>query len=82
MHEQTTLATVLRTREQLNEVEENAADDSLAGIVKRVASNALDSHAKLIAALNGLVLKRDGQQEDPGNEERFRKVGIESSSSP
>ena len=73
MHEQTTLATVLRAREQLNEVEDTAGDDSLVGIVKRMASNALDSHAKLIAGLNGLIVKKDGQNEDPGNQERIRE---------
>jgi len=46
------------------ELEENINDDTLVGMLKRAAINAVDNHARLISGINNLVIKRDDQQDD------------------
>jgi hypothetical protein len=64
MHEQTRAENLLRARQQMIELEENADNDSLVGMFKRAAINAIDNHARLISGINNLVIKRDDQHED------------------
>jgi hypothetical protein len=64
MHEQTTAENLLRARQQMIELEETATDDSLLGMFKRAAVNAVDTHARLISGVNNLVIRPDDQQED------------------
>jgi hypothetical protein len=64
MQEQTTAENLLRARQQMIEFEENANDDTLIGMFKRAAINAIDNHARLISGINNLVIKRDDQHED------------------
>jgi hypothetical protein len=64
MQEQTTAENLLRARQQMIEFEENANDDTLIGMFKRAAINAIDNHARLISGINNLVIKRNDQQED------------------
>ncbi|CAF4026951.1 unnamed protein product, partial [Rotaria sp. Silwood2] len=64
MQEQTTANNLLHARQQMIELEESADNDSIVGMFKRAAINAVDSHAKLLSGINNLVIKRDDQQED------------------
>ncbi len=61
MQEQTTAEILLRARQQMIELEENADDDTIVGMLKRAAINAVDNHARLISGINNLVINR---QED------------------
>ena len=64
MQEQTTSENLLRARQQMIELEETATDDSLLGMFKRAAINAIDNHARLISGLNNLIIKHDDRQDD------------------
>jgi hypothetical protein len=68
MHEQTTAEILLRARQQMIELEENADNDTLIGIFKRTAINVVDNHARLISGINNLVINK---QEDLCKLERF-----------
>jgi hypothetical protein len=41
------------------ELEENADDDTIVGMLKRAAINAVDNHARLISGINNLVINRE-----------------------
>lgn len=65
MQEQTTTENLLRARQQMIELEETTNnDDTLIGMFKRAAINAIDNHARLISGINNLVIKHDDRQED------------------
>jgi hypothetical protein len=69
MQEQTTAEILLRARHQMIDLEETADDESLVGMFKRAAINAVDSHTRLVSGLNNLIIKRDDddqQQQDLG----------------
>ena len=69
MQEQTTAENLLRARQQLIELEGNADDHTVGGMVKQAAINAIDNHARVISGVNNLVRKREDQQENlPINE--------------
>jgi hypothetical protein len=74
MHEQTTAEILLRARQQMIELEENADNDTLIGMFKRTAINVVDNHARLISGINNLVINK---QEDLCKLERFEKKKIE-----
>jgi len=46
------------------EFEENVNGDTLVGMLKRAAINAVDNHARLISGINILVIKRNDQRDD------------------
>ncbi|CAF0920949.1 unnamed protein product [Rotaria sordida] len=63
MQEQTTEHILLHARQQMIEIEETD-DDSLVGIFKKAAINAINCHVKLISGLNSLIIKQDDQEQD------------------
>ncbi|CAF1098112.1 unnamed protein product [Rotaria sordida] len=74
MQEQTTANNLLHTRQQMIELEESADNDSVIGMVKRAAINAVDSHARLLSGINNLVIKHDDQQDDLSSNEIFALI--------
>jgi hypothetical protein len=64
MQERTTTESLLRARQQMIELEEDAEDNTLVGMFRKAAIYAVDSHARLISEVNNLVVKDDDRQGD------------------
>jgi hypothetical protein len=59
MQEQTTETILSHARQQIIEFEETVDDDSLIGMFKKAAINAIDCHTRLISGLNSLAIQQD-----------------------
>ncbi|CAF2530410.1 unnamed protein product [Rotaria sp. Silwood2] len=63
MQEQTTERILLHAQQQMIEIEETD-EDSLVGIFKKAAINAINCHVKLISELNSIIIKQNDQEQD------------------
>ncbi len=65
MQQNTTEDVLLLARQQILELEgTDNDDDSPIGMFKKAATNAIDSHARLISQMNSLVTKQNDYEQD------------------